>query len=72
MIRPRSDYKIDVEIDEEGMIVASVPDLPGCVSQGKTLDEACRNIGEAIELHLESLLAHGEDDRLHKVPGTSN
>jgi predicted RNase H-like HicB family nuclease len=36
-------------IGEDGYIVATCPDLPGCVSQGKTQDEADRNIREAIE-----------------------
>ena len=39
---------------------ASVPDLPGCVAAGATLDEVERLIVEAIRLHIESLSAHGE------------
>ena len=39
---------------------AYVPDLPGCVSTGKTLEEVERNIREAIELHLEGLQEEGE------------
>jgi len=39
---------------------AYVPDLPGCVSTGKTLDEAERNIREAIEGHLVLLRERGE------------
>jgi predicted RNase H-like HicB family nuclease len=38
---------------------ASVPDLPGCISTGETLEEAQRNIREAIQLHLEGLKAEG-------------
>jgi predicted RNase H-like HicB family nuclease len=38
---------------------AYVPDLPGCVSTGETLEEAQRNIREAIQLHLEGLKAEG-------------
>ena len=38
---------------------AYVPDLPGCISTGETLEEAQRNIQEAIELHVEGLLAEG-------------
>lgn len=37
-----------------------VPALPGCVSQGKSKQEALRNVKEAIELHLESLREDGE------------
>ena len=40
---------------EDGYIVAEVPSLPGCVSQGKTRDEALENIKEAISLHEEVL-----------------
>ena len=38
---------------------AYVPDLPGCVAVGETKEEALRLIGEAIELHLESLREDG-------------
>lgn len=40
---------VNIEIDEAGYYVAEVPALPGCVSQGKTHDEALANIKEAIE-----------------------
>jgi predicted RNase H-like HicB family nuclease len=39
---------------EDGYIVAECPVLPGCISQGKTREEALANIKEAIELCLES------------------
>ena len=39
---------------------AYVPDLPGCVSVGNTLEETERNIREAIELHIEVMQDHGE------------
>ena len=39
---------------------AYVPDLPGCITTGKTVEEIERNIREAIELHLEGLLEDGE------------
>jgi predicted RNase H-like HicB family nuclease len=39
---------------------AYVPDLPGCITTGKTLEEIQRNIVEAIELHLEGLREDGE------------
>jgi predicted RNase H-like HicB family nuclease len=34
--------------------VVDVPELPGCMSQGKTVDAALRNVREAIELYLEA------------------
>ena len=40
---------------EDGYMIAEVPSLPGCVSQGKTRDEALANIQEAIALHVEVL-----------------
>ena len=39
---------------------AYVPDLPGCITTGKTLEETKRNIREAIELHLEAMVEVGE------------
>ncbi len=39
---------------EDGFIVAEVPVIPGCISQGKTVEEALANIKEAAELCLES------------------
>ena len=40
--------------------MAEVPSLPGCISQGKTREEAIANIKEAIAVYVESLEAHGE------------
>jgi predicted RNase H-like HicB family nuclease len=48
-------FRIIVEPDEDGVFVATVPSLPGCVSQGTSRDEALRNVREAIEGYLESL-----------------
>lgn len=47
-------FKVLVEQDENGIYVVSVPELPGCYTQGKTLEEARKRIKEAIELVLES------------------
>jgi predicted RNase H-like HicB family nuclease len=46
--------------DENGYIIAEVPSLPGCISQGETREEALENIQEAISLHLEVLQERGE------------
>ena len=40
---------------EDGYVVAEVPSLPGCVSQGKTREEALANVREAISLHEDVL-----------------
>lgn len=53
-------YRVLVEADEDGVFVAEVPSLPGCVSQGRTRAEAVANVREAIAAYLESLEAHGE------------
>jgi predicted RNase H-like HicB family nuclease len=39
---------------------AYVPDLPGCVTTGSTLEDARRLIAEAIEFHIEGMRLHGE------------
>ncbi|HKS27473.1 MAG TPA: type II toxin-antitoxin system HicB family antitoxin [Pyrinomonadaceae bacterium] len=55
---------------EDGYIVAEVPSLPGCVSQGRTRDEALTNIQEAISLFEEVLRERGEpvpDDNVEIV-----
>ncbi len=53
-------YRVFIEQDEDGMFVVECPSLPGCISQGKTREEAGKNIKEAIEVYLESLKEHGE------------
>ena len=42
-------YIVTLSPGEDGYIVAECPTLPGCVSQGKTREEALKNIREAIE-----------------------
>ena len=49
-----------VEQDEDGAFVAECPSLPGCVSEGKTRQEALRNIKDAVKGYLESLKKHDE------------
>ena len=39
---------------EDGYIIAEVPVIPGCISQGRTKEEALRNVKEAAELCLEN------------------
>lgn len=53
-------YSVFYEAAPEGGYVAFVPTLPGCHTQGETLEEAERNVKEAIEAYLESIRAHGE------------
>jgi predicted RNase H-like HicB family nuclease len=49
---------IEKEAEDEGYSAYS-PTLPGCFSNGKTIEDAKRSIREAIQQHIESLLAHG-------------
>jgi len=44
---------------ENGYLVAEIPVIPGCISQGKTREEALANIKEAAELCLESMEEEG-------------
>jgi predicted RNase H-like HicB family nuclease len=55
---------------EDGYVVAEVPSLPGCISQGSTREEALANIREAITLHVEVLQERGEpvpEDKVEMV-----
>lgn len=45
---------------EDGYFVVEVPSLPGCITQGKTREEALFNIEEAIALYIEVLQDRGE------------
>lgn len=51
-------FQVVLEPSDEGGYTVYVPTLPGCISEGDTVDEAMRNIREAIELYLEPV----EDD----------
>jgi predicted RNase H-like HicB family nuclease len=61
---------IEKEPEDEGYYAYS-PTLPGCFSNGKSIEQARRSIREAIEQHVASLLAHSQpipqDDRLVHV-----
>ncbi|MBI4210182.1 MAG: type II toxin-antitoxin system HicB family antitoxin [Candidatus Diapherotrites archaeon] len=48
-------FNVVIEKDEDGIYVGSVPELPGCHTQGATLKELNENIVEAIEAYLESI-----------------
>ncbi|MCA1811541.1 MAG: type II toxin-antitoxin system HicB family antitoxin [Halobacteriales archaeon] len=47
------EFLVVLEQDESGWIIADVPQLPGCHTQGKDKQEALANIREAIELYLQ-------------------
>lgn len=48
------DFTILIEQDEDGIYVARVPEIEGCYTQGKTLQEVLERIKEAIEVCLEA------------------
>jgi predicted RNase H-like HicB family nuclease len=50
---------VTLDRDETGMVVAECPAIPGCVSQGKTEDEAMASIREAIAACVEARAANG-------------
>jgi len=54
-------YRILLQKEPEGGYTVTVPLLPGCVTYGKTIEEAKEMAKEAIELYLESLIAHDEE-----------
>ncbi len=60
-------YRILLNREPEGGYTVTVPTLPGCVTYGETVDEAIVMAKEAIELYIESLVAHNEP-----IPDESN
>ena len=52
-------FLVTFDQDEAGWIVAECPALPGCVTQGRTHDEALTNVREAIAASLETRRAEG-------------
>ncbi len=52
-------YTVVIRSGNEGGYVATVPALPGCVSQGSTRGQTLRNAKEAIEAYIEALLEDG-------------
>jgi len=61
-------YEFDVVIveDESGGDVAYVPTLPGCHTQGDTLQELMDNVKEAVELYLETLSEEEKQELLRQ------
>ena len=68
--RLKKRFSVVIMEDESGGYVAIVPELPGCHTQGETLDELMRNVKEAIELYLETLSEEEKEELLStKVVG---
>ena len=68
-------YRVHINTDEDGMFIAECLSLPGCVSQGKTRQEALDNIRDAINGYIASLKKHNEpvppsiDEEIIEVAG---
>jgi len=60
-------FQIAISQDEDGIYIAECINLPGCISQGKTKQEAIRNIKDAIRGYLQSLKKHNEPIPLKKI-----
>lgn len=65
-------YTVEVEPQKEGGYTVTVPALPGCISEGDTLEEALENIQDAVEGYIHVLAKHNrpiplEFSEFHKV-----
>jgi predicted RNase H-like HicB family nuclease len=47
-------YTVLIEQDEDGIYIAKVPDIPGCYTQGKNVEQAMERVKEAIKVCLEA------------------
>ena len=56
-------YTVELKPQKEGGYTVVVPALPGCISEGDTAEEALKNIRNAVEGYIKSLINHGR-----KVP----
>jgi predicted RNase H-like HicB family nuclease len=59
-VRDAMKYTVVLEKDEDGVYIVTVPALPGCISDGKTVEEALINIKEAIQGFIEDMIVDGE------------
>ncbi len=55
-------YPISIYPEDEGGYTALIPDLPGCITQGETLEEVVINIEEARELWIETVYKSGKKE----------
>ncbi|BCV23833.1 type II toxin-antitoxin system HicB family antitoxin [Gelria sp. Kuro-4] len=59
-------FKVILEWDEEvGAYTVTVPALPGCVTQGRTVEESLERVREAITGYLKAMKLHGESVPKH-------
>ncbi|NPA76466.1 MAG: type II toxin-antitoxin system HicB family antitoxin [Candidatus Diapherotrites archaeon] len=62
------DFDVVIAKDPDGGYYAYVPRLPGCYSQGETVEETLENIKEAIELYLETLSDEEREEIISDLP----
>jgi len=60
LITDMTKFRVIVEKDEDGIFIAECTTLPGCVSQGKSKNEAIENLKDAIKGYISSLQKHNE------------
>ena len=53
-------YHVMLRLEPEEVYTAWIPSLPGCVTFGKSIEEALEMVREAIGIYVETLIAHGE------------
>lgn len=53
-------YQAEIHKNQDSDFGVSFPDFPGCVTAGKTLDEALSNAEEALQLHVDGMIADGK------------
>ena len=53
-------FTVVMETDEDGMYVVTVPALPVCISDGRTVEEAMSNIREAVQWFIDAMNADGK------------
>ena len=62
------DFDVVIAKDPDGGYYAYVPQLPGCYTQGETVEETLENIKEAIELYLDVLSEEEREEILSEKP----
>ena len=59
-------YSVELKPQEEGGYTVTVPILPGCISEGDTMEEALKNIKEAVEGYIEVMVKNCNKTKKHK------
>ncbi len=65
-------FPVIIEKDEDNFFVADCPELAGCHTQGKTLEEAITNIRDAIKLNLKVMRADRQEIPISRPVGLTS